>query len=72
MSLNIHKLGKKRNGKLSKHSERSSMPRYINGHLQKVKSTSLQEIEPKSSDVSSPMLLYFILYIEILQAYLDP
>ena len=46
LSLNIHKLGKKINVKLRKHSERSLMPRYINGHLQKLKSTSLQEIEP--------------------------
>ena len=59
LSLNIHKLGKKRNGKLSKHSERSSMPRYINGHLQKVKSTSLQEIEPQSSDCFLPYATLF-------------
>ena len=35
------------------------MPRYINGHLQKVKSTSLQEIEPQSSDCFLPYATLF-------------
>jgi len=54
LSLNIHKLRKKGKGKLSKHSERSSISRCINGHFQKIKSTSLQEKESQCSDCFPP------------------